>query len=126
MADALVAIHSVLRWVVLAGLVAGGGWALLRAPIAPTFRAQPFALVAAVVDVQVLLGILLYLVKRGWTQGVFIAAIHPVVMLAALALVHVGLVGARRRHTPLDAHRAIGAAYLFALAVVAFGVPWYR
>lgn len=126
MADVLVAFHSALRWLVLAALMAGGGWALLRAPTAPTFRDRPFVVAAVVVDLQFLVGVVLYVVNRGWAQGPFIAAIHPVAMLAALTAVHVGLVRARRRGTPLDAHRTVGAAYLFALVLVAFGVPWYR
>ncbi len=125
MSELLVEIHSVLRWFVLGVLLLGGAYALLQAPRPLPFRRTPFTLGVAVVDLQVALGIALYLLNQGWRQDFFIARVHPAVMLVALVVVHVGAVRARRR-TGREAWRAIGAAFLLALVLVILGIPWQR
>ncbi len=125
MSDLLVSIHSWLRWVVLGALLLGGAYALLQAPRPVPFRRAPFTLMMAVVDVQVALGIGLYLLNDGWRQGFFIARIHPAVMLAAAVALHIGAVRARRRGGR-EAWRVIGVSFLLALVLVILGIPWQR
>lgn len=124
--DVLLAIHSVLRWVVLGVLLVGGAYALLRAPTGRPFDDRPFVGAAVVVDLQVLVGLALYLLGSAWEDGTFIAVVHPLVMLAVLAVVHVAVAGARGEDTPRRAHRRVGSAFLFALLLVALAVPWVR
>ncbi len=125
MSDLLVSIHSALRWIVLAVLLVGGAYALLQAPRPVPFRRAPFTLMVAVVDLQVALGIGLYLLNDGWRQGFFIARIHPAVMLAAAVVLHIGAVSARRRGGR-EAWRVIGITFLLALVLVILGIPWQR
>ncbi len=125
MSDLLVSIHSALRWVVLGVLLLGGAYALLQAPRPVPFRRAPFTLMVAVVDLQVALGIGLYLLNDGWRQGFFIARIHPAVMLAAAVVLHLGAVRARRRDGR-EAWRVIGITFLLALVLVILAIPWQR
>lgn len=125
MSDLLVSTHSGLRWFVLGVLLVGGAYALLQAPRPVPFRRTPFTLGVAVVDLQVALGIALYLLNDGWRQGFFIARIHPAVMLTAAVVVHVGAGRARRREGR-EAWRAAGATFLLALVLVTLGIPWQR
>ncbi|MDQ3931513.1 MAG: hypothetical protein M3252_01555 [Actinomycetota bacterium] len=125
MSDLLVTIHSVLRWFVLGVLLLDGAYALLQAPRSVPYRRAPFALGVAIVDVQVVLGVVLYLINAGWRQDFFIARIHPAVMLVAAVVVHLGAVRARR-HGGREAWRTVGAAFLFALVLVTLAIPWQR
>lgn len=122
--DILLTIHSILRWVVLAVLLGGGAYALLRAPMDEAFDDRPFVVSAVIIDIQVLIGIVLYVVQGAWGDNAFIAVVHPVVMIAMLALVHVAIAGARREDTSQRAHRRVGAAFLFGLLLVALAIPW--
>lgn len=124
--DILLSIHSILRWVVLAVLLGVGAYALLRAPTGEPFGDRPFAVSAVLFDVQVLIGIVLYLSGDAWEENAFIAMVHPGVMIATLALVHIAIAGARRQDTPQRAYRRVGAAFLFALLLVALAIPWAR
>lgn len=124
MSELLVAVHSALRWLVLAALLVGGAYALLQTPRRAPFRRSPFTLGAAVVDLQVVLGVALYVLNEGWRQNLFIAVIHPAFMLTAAAVVHVGTVRARRGG--LEAWRAVGVTFLLALILVALAIPWQR
>lgn len=125
MSDLLVSTHSLLRWFVLGVLLLDGAYALLQAARPVPYRRAPFTLGVAIVDLQVLLGVALYLLNAGWRQGFFIARIHPAVMLLAAVVVHVGAVRARRRGGK-EAWRIVGAAFLFALVLVTLAVPWQR
>ncbi len=125
MTHAFVVTHTLVGLVVLVALLIGGGYAFLQIPRRVGFQALPFVLVVAVVDLQVTLGVIVYLLEKGWRDNVFIAVIHPAVMLLTLALVHVGLMRARRR-LQADAFRNVGVAFLVALVLVALGIPWQR
>lgn len=123
--DILLTTHSALRWVVLAALLGGGAYALLRAPTGDPFDDRPFVVSAVLIDIQVLVGIVLYLFQGAWEDNAFIAMVHPAVMIAMLAMVHVAIAGARDR-PPQRAYRRVGAAFLFGLLLVALAIPWAR
>ncbi len=125
MSELLVAIHSELRWLVLGVLLVGGAYALLQAPRPVPFRRAPFTILVAVVDLQVALGIGLYLLNDGWRQGFFIARIHPAVMLMAAVVVHLGAIRARSRGGR-EAWRLTGVSLLLALVLVILAIPWQR
>ena len=133
-------IHSYLRWVVmLAGLLAFGravSGSSGRKPWTPADDRAGFWFVTAV-DLQMLLGILLYGFLSPITRqafGDFGAAMkdptqrfwaveHIAGMLIGLALVHVGRVRTRRTDS-LRRHKV--AAIFFGLALVAIlvSIPW--
>ena len=124
--ETFVTMHSWVRWLVLLGLVATVGLALSRhlsgnREYEPTYyRATVMAL-----DFQVLLGIILYFGNRGWDQSSFIAVIHPVIMLLALAVAHVGLRYAKT-HVDQAPDRVIGYSFFVTTVLVIAGIPWDR
>ncbi|MDP8960235.1 MAG: hypothetical protein M3N32_01190 [Actinomycetota bacterium] len=123
--DLLVTTHSVLRWVVLGVLLLDGAYALLQAPRPVPYRRVPFTLGVAIVDLQIALGIGLYVLNAGWQQGFFIARLHPAVMLVAAVVAHVGAARARRLGGR-EAWRTVGVAFLLALVLVTLAIPWQR
>ena len=133
----LLAVHSLLRWVVLAA----GGAAVLRALgggrswSAADDRAGLWFVVA--MDLQFVLGLLLYVGVSPITKVAFAdfggamassmlrfwAVEHLAVMLIAIALVHIGRVRIRKA----DASRRRRLALIFyglAMVVVLASIPW--
>lgn len=125
MEELLVSVHGHLRWPVLVVLLGGGTVALLQAPRAVAFRRPPFSVAVGVVDLQVLLGLAVYALGAGWREGPFIAAVHPVTMVLAAVVAHVGVIRGAREEGE-RAHQIVGAAFLAALGLVILGVPWQR
>jgi hypothetical protein len=137
----LLVAHSWVRWTVLILLVAVvvRAWRGRRAPNAVWSaldeRVQ-VALVAAA-DLQLLLGLWLYAISpfaRAFladpigNQKVrilrFFGEEHIVMMLAAIAFVHVGRVKARRAADAVERHRRVFAWTLAALLFVLASIPW--
>jgi hypothetical protein len=121
-------IHSWVRWLALA---AGIG--------ATTTRTERWALVAMIaLDVQLLLGLLLYLVvspnmaeirahfgeamKNGQLR--FWAVEHLTAMLIAVILAHVGRVLARGARTPEAMRTRILICFGIATLLMLIGIPW--
>jgi len=124
--------HSIVRWVVLGCAV----WAVLsaqsgmRAGRAWTRRARiPGVVLAAAVDVQLLLGISLWLFlsPHAITQGArshYWTFAHPLLGLAVVALVHVGSVRVRRMLDDGARWRTAARYYLAALVLAVLAIPW--
>ena len=136
-----VTLHSLLRWLVLAfALVAliraYSGWAGNR-PWTP-LDDRAGKLLAISVDVQMLVGLVLYglLSPITWTAFAdmgaamrdatlrFYAVEHLVLMVIAIALVHIGLTKARKAAPGAKAHRTAAIFYTLALLFVLAGIPW--
>ena len=132
-------VHSWMRWVVIATCL----WSLLRAataggrPWTPAdARASRFFVIG--LDVQVLLGLLLYGVLSPFTRqamsdmatAMSVSALrfwvveHLFGMLVAVALAHVGAVKIRKAASDARRHRL--ALIFFGLALVAIfaSIPW--
>lgn len=134
-------VHNLLRWVVLAlavyvifravaGLAGGRSWSSADAAGGRWFTIS--------MDVQLLIGLLLYGVLSPITQNAFAdmgaamkdpvarfwAVEHLTMMLLAVAFTHIGR--ARTRRIPTDSGRHKAAAIFFGLALVALlaGIPW--
>jgi hypothetical protein len=141
MYSAVLTAHSWLRWVVLLTCVyaivrAIGGASARRPWGAADGRAGTWLLAA--VDLQFLLGVLLYFVLSPFTTAAlddfgeamrtsrlrFWAVEHLFGMVVGTALVHVGRVRVRRTADAVRKHRV--AAVFFTLALIAFvaAVPW--
>jgi hypothetical protein len=118
----LVTIHSLLRWLVLlaaVGALVGYGRALRSGPDAVAERLG--SLYAAMIGIQVLLGILLWLIEGRWDMdNVFFSAIHPVIMLLATGVASAGVARARRTASAVTGLVAVGVS----LALVLLGIPW--
>lgn len=126
--DLLIDIHAWLRWLVLIVVIAMPALGFVRysrnAPWS-TGSDRPFALGAVVVDIEIALGVVLWIGTRAWDSGFFFAVIHPVSMLAAVAALHIG-VGRARRVSARSSYLVVAIAYLIALVLVVAGVPWFR
>lgn len=137
---AALTLHAWLRWlVILAGLLAFGraaSGASGRKPWTPADDRAGFWFVAAV-DVQLLLGLLLYAFLSPVTHqafGDFGAAMkdpgqrfwaveHAFGMLIGVVLTHIGRVRARRADS-LRRHKVAAIFFGLALAVILASIPW--
>lgn len=131
MYPAILILHSTVRWAVVAllafcavrcalGLLARRAWNT-------TDERTLVALIAAI-DTQLLLGLGLWLFVSpyaiGRNAGVpFFTFVHPVAMILAVLVVHVGRVRALRRDAQ-HRHGVLLASLLLAGLVVACAVPW--
>jgi len=133
----LLALHSLVRWVViLAGLMAvvralrGGTWASADESAGKWYGVS--------LDVQMLLGLLLYGIFSPVTYAAFAdmgAAMrdatlrfyvieHLGLMVVALALAHVGKARIRRAATDAKKFRTAAIFYGFSLVLVLLATPW--
>lgn len=124
--------HSILRWAVLLA----AGWATLAAVQGGgarrswTRRARvPGVVLAAVADLQLLLGLALWLGASPYaiTRGVgshYWSLAHPLAGIAVVVLVHVGSVLVRRGLDDGTRWRTAARFYGAALAVALLAVPW--
>jgi cell division protein FtsW (lipid II flippase) len=139
----VLALHNLVRWVV----VAVGAWALFRA-WRGWLRSLPWTtrdgraarLFVGVLDVQLLLGLLLYVVFSPLTRRAFHdpgAAMrdapvryffleHVVIMVAAIAIAHIGLVKVRRQSSDSARFQTAALWLGVALAVIVGFLPWAR
>lgn len=136
-------LHNLLRWLVLiAGVLAAIkaiiGW-MQSQPWRSSDR-QLALLFTISLDIQVLLGLVLYFVLSPITTNNFsnfgeamgnadirfFLVEHIVVMLLAVALAHIGSSRARKAEPDRNKHR--NAAIFFTLALIAIlaGTPWAR
>ena len=123
--DFLVDIHSWYRWVVLAVLLILGVGGLVRGRQSAQWSNdsdRPFTLATILFDLQLAIGIVLWIGNKGWDQDFFIKVIHPVGMLLAAGIAHMALVRARKSDAG-KAYATAGGGLLLALAVVAAVVP---
>ena len=136
-------LHNVVRWIVLicglwAVFVSWRGW-LGRRQWTP-FEGRATRAFVVALDVQFLLGLLLFAVFSPLTRQAFrdmsgamsdapvryFLLEHPLIMLIAIAAAHIGAVQVRRATS--DAERFQKASILFglSLAAVAGFIPWAR
>ena len=123
--DTLVTVHSWLRWIVLAALLTGTVVGFYRYRARTDFEPSLFQLAVMTVDIQVAIGIVIWIVDDGWSETFFFKVLHPAFMLAALAVAHVGLVLAKRRSDPRS-NLLAGGSSLVALLLIVMGIPWDR
>jgi len=142
MPSTLLVVHSLFRWLVLAVALYAVlrmviGLATARAWAEEDRKAGVFFTIA--MDVQLLLGVVLFAVSPLIRQGMsdvsgamkdssvrFFLAEHPVFMVLAVVLAHVGSVVARRG--PTDRVKFVRGAvgYSLAFALLLAGIPWWR
>lgn len=136
-------LHNVLRWIVLiAGLLAAGrailGWRTDREWTRLDNRLGLLFTVSF--DIQVLLGIVLYLFLSPITTGGFSdlgAAMgnsevrfylveHSLGMLLALVLAHAGRAAAKGAHATSTRHRRAAIFFSIAVILILAMIPWGR
>lgn len=132
MQETLVGLHSLWRWVVLLAVTV----AIIRTLIGWLRRgdwtdSDNLLRVVAInaLNVQVALGIVIWLIQRRWDDGVFLGIIHPLVMLAALGIASVGSARARRATEPVVKHRTLALSLIATMFLVTAAIPsdsWSR
>lgn len=116
--------HAGWRWLVLAVLLVGGIAGVVFARRGEHGRSGINVWAARVVDIQILLGILLWFTSQVWDGGdTYTTWIHPFIMLGAAGLLHVGLKRADQTTLPRS-HLVAGATQLLTLAVILAAIPW--
>lgn len=141
MYEALLIAHSWIRWVVLLlGLIAfalAASGRLTRRAWTPRDEAASRWFVIAV-DVQVLIGLLLYFFFSSFTMAAwrdmagamadtvvrFWAVEHLVGMLAATAFAHVGRVRIRKTTDPARKHFVAAILFGLSLVLMVVSIPW--
>jgi hypothetical protein len=136
-----IALHSYLRWVVLLlaiMAVARGvsGWRARRPWTPADDRAG--RLLSIAFDVQVLIGLLLYVALSPLTQAAFgdfggamrdsvlrfFAVEHIFGMLIAMSLVHIGRAKTRREASSVTRHKAAAIYFGLGLLIAVISIPW--
>jgi hypothetical protein len=132
-------LHSWIRWIALVAMI-GATLAVIRGKVQGTQsiadRWGLFAMMA--LDIQLLLGLLLYLVVSPNMQEIrahfgeamknpqlrFWAVEHLTAMLVAVVLVHVGRVLARKAKTPAAKRTRMLVCFGIATLAIFLGTPW--
>jgi hypothetical protein len=139
----VLSIHNILRWVVLIVLILAFvnallGWIQKRSWNSMDRKLGTFAGIG--VDIQLLLGLLLYLVfspittssfadfgaAMASTDRRFFLVEHSSLMLLAVIFVHLGSILARKATDDQKKHRQAAIWFGLTLLVVLFGTPWFR
>ncbi len=137
----LLVVHSLLRWVVLAAGLVAFGRAVAgmrgRRPWTPG-DGRAGQLFVGILDLQLLIGIGLYLVFSPITRAAFQdfgaamgspilrfwAVEHSLGMVIAVALAHVGRVRVRKTTDPVRRHRLAAMFFGLALILIFATIPW--
>lgn len=139
----LLALHGWLRWVALAAalaaiFVAFSGWSGTKA--AGTNLRKFGVIFVITMDVQLLLGLLLYFgaspVVRAALANLgeamkqyeprFFAVEHTTLMLLAIVCAHIGAALSRKGRTDRMKYRGAAIAYTLSLLLMLGGMPWFR
>ena len=128
----LIGLHSLWRWVVLLvvlvalvrgliGWLRGGAW---------TGNDRILALVAvSTLDIQLILGLLVYGGNESWNAGNFVAYMHPLVMLAAIVVAHVTSSRIRKTTEARGKFRTLALGLIVAVFLITAAIPpgtWSR
>ena len=126
----LVTFHSFWRYAVLiadviALVVAFAGWLgpqAQRTLLQPVVR-RAGSLYIIALDIQALVGIVVWLAKGWYAVPGFFRAEHPATMILAVVAAHVGMVLAKRSLLPARAARAVALGVAISLVLVLIGIP---
>lgn len=117
MTEFLVNLHPWTGYVVTVVLLIVAFVAFKRAKDAREFTPGPYALAMVLLDIQVLLGLILYGIGGYWDERPEIAYLHPVLAVLALGAGHALLGRARKTQMAVDAHRTAGRGLIVALVL---------
>lgn len=122
MTDFLINAHSGWQYVALVALLVSLFFAFRRAEMTSTAEST-YRITAIVVDIQVALGIAVWVATSAWSGEFAQAWVHPLAGLAALGVLH-AFIGRARKGEPAAANRTIrnGLVFALALVVVAIGI----
>jgi mono/diheme cytochrome c family protein len=136
-------LHSYTRWLVVIAMIGALGlawWGILRRRDWTAWDARFSAAFAILVTVQFVWGVLLYLVPDGIAQAAlrdmgasmrvrelrFFGLEHPLQMVIALTLVHLGWTRSRKAPAAKTKFRWTAATYTVATLLILSAIPWWR
>lgn len=122
MTDFLINAHSGWQYVALVALLVSLFYAF-RGREMTSLAETTYRLTAVVVDIQVALGVAVWVVNSAWSGEFVQAWIHPIAGLAAMGVLH-AFVGRARKADPGEANRIArnGLVIALALVVAAIGI----
>jgi len=139
----VLAVHNILRWIVLILLVvalirAYWGWFGKREWTSTDRKIGMFYSIS--LDIQLLLGLILYFFLSPITKVVFsdfssaltgsgsrfFVLEHVLLMVLAVILAHVGVAMARRTEDAVLKHRQAAIWFSLSLIALLLGMPWFR
>lgn len=118
----MVLLHSLVRWLVLLTAVAAlAGYVRARGAAGfDQLTERLGSLFAAVIGIQLLIGVVLWLVEGRWSgDDVFLSFIHPAMMIAATGVASAGVARARRTRSATAGLVAVVAS----LIIVVLAIP---
>lgn len=140
--DLLNQLHALLRWVVLILMVSAVLRAFLGMQSKKSFsnsdqKAGLFLMIAC--DIQLLIGLVLYIagpwgikniqqlgmsavMKDGYSR--FFAVEHILMMIVAIALIHMGRAKAKKMGEAVGAHKVSFIYYVIAFIIMMISIPW--
>ncbi len=143
MYEFVLAVHNILRWIVLVLLIvalvrAFWGWFGKREWTSTDRKVGRFYSIS--LDIQFLLGIILYFFLSPITKSAlsnfstamsipdlrFFALEHFLYMFLALILAHVGVSTANRATDSIAKHRRSAIWFSLSLVAILLGMPWFR
>ena len=139
----VLAVHNILRWIVLILMIlalvrAFWGWFGKRDWTSTDMKVGRFYSIS--LDIQFLLGLILYFFLSPITKSAlsnfrtamsipdlrFFALEHILYMILALILAHVGVATANRASESVVKHRRQAIWFSLSLIAILLGMPWFR
>ncbi len=120
--DVLSDIHQWLGYAVLVVLLVAAASAIGRGRASRAFDPSWHVGAVILLDIQVLLGAVVYVADAFWEAGWMSAWVHPVLMLLALGVGHASVSRARRLRMVDDAWRTLGRGLGVAVVLVVAGI----
>ena len=115
MTDFFLDAHAIWQYVVLAAVIVSLFFAFQK-EMTPTAE-RVYRLSAVAIDIQVALGIVVWLFNSGWSLGFLQGWIHPILALAAVGVVH-AVVGQARQLEPGAANRRVRTGFIVVVLLV--------
>jgi hypothetical protein len=122
----VVTLHSYWRWVVL---LVGLGAIVVSLMAASGSRpwdslADRLSLVFTIaMDIQFLIGVIVWVSESRWSGDVVLGWLHPIAMLGAVALAHIGRTRAERAATDRDRGRQTALFFAVSFVVILIAIP---
>jgi len=136
-------LHNAWRWICLIGVLGAFGLALqgwLSRKAWTTLNTRAVSIGVIVMDVQLILGLALYLGLSPLSRALFTdftAAMqaretrffgmeHSLLMVLAVGAVHLGKLSIRHQTAEVAKHRTVALWYSASLLLMLAGIPWWR
>ena len=116
MTDFLINAHSGWQYVVLVALLVSLFFAFRRQEMT-SMAENTYRITAVLVDIQVALGIAVWVATSAWSGEFVQAWVHPIAGLAAIGVLH-AFIGRARRDESGNANRIVRNGLIIALALV--------